>query len=65
MNWDIVEGKWTEYKGKVKQQWGALTDDEIAKTEGRFEEVAGLIQSRYGKSKEEAEREVKSWMDKH
>ncbi len=62
MNWDQISGKWKEYKGKVKQQWGDLTDDDLDKIEGRREEIAGLIQQRYGKTKEDAERAVDDWM---
>ena len=61
MNWDIVEGKWNEYKGKAKAQWGELTDDDLDKIEGRRDELAGKIQARYGKTREEAEREVDAW----
>lgn len=63
MNWDQIEGKWTEYKGKARQSWGALTDDDVEQVNGNMEELAGKIQYRYGKSKEEAEREVKEWAD--
>lgn len=63
MNWDQIEGKWTEYKGKARQSWGALTDDDLAEINGSQEELAGKIQYRYGKTKEEAEREVKNWLD--
>ena len=61
MNWDQIEGKWKEYKGVVKQQWGKLTDDDLDRIEGRREELAGLIQQRYGKTKEEAERALDDW----
>jgi uncharacterized protein YjbJ (UPF0337 family) len=62
MNWDQIEGKWKEYKGKVKQQWGNLTDDDLDRIDGRRDEVAGLIQQRYGKTKAEAERAVDDWL---
>jgi uncharacterized protein YjbJ (UPF0337 family) len=62
MNWDQIEGKWKEYKGKVKQQWGNLTDDDLDRIDGRREEVAGLIQQRYGKTKAEAEKAVDEWL---
>jgi len=63
MNWDQIEGKWTEYKGKARQAWGDLTDDDLAEINGNREELAGKIQHRYGKSKEEAEREVEEWLN--
>jgi uncharacterized protein YjbJ (UPF0337 family) len=63
MNWDQIEGKWKEYKGKVQQQWGNLTDDDLDRIEGRRDEVAGLLQQRYGKTKAEAERAVDDWLE--
>ena len=48
MNWDIIEGKWTEYKGKAQAQWGKLTDDDLDVIKGRRVELAGKIQQRYG-----------------
>lgn len=62
MNWDQVEGKWTELKGQARQNWGELTDDDLAQAKGKREELAGKLQNRYGKTKEEAEREVDSWI---
>lgn len=63
MNWDIVEGKWKEYKGKAQSQWGKLTDDDLDVIEGRREELAGKIQTRYGKTRDEVEKEIDSWLD--
>jgi uncharacterized protein YjbJ (UPF0337 family) len=63
MNWDQIEGKWNEYKGKARQSWGELTDDDLAEVNGKREELAGKIQYRYGKTKEEAEREVDDWIN--
>ncbi|GGW88229.1 CsbD family protein [Alteromonas halophila] len=58
MNSDRIEGNWKEMKGKVQQQWGKLTDDDLDKIDGRREELVGKIQQAYGKDKDEAEREV-------
>jgi uncharacterized protein YjbJ (UPF0337 family) len=63
MNWDQIEGKWNEYKGKARQSWGDLTDDDLAEANGKREELAGKIQHRYGKTKEEAEREIDDWIN--
>lgn len=65
MNADELKGKWKEMSGKAKEQWGELTDDDIAEARGEREQLAGKIQQRYGKSKEEAEREVDEWMARH
>jgi len=62
MNWDTIQGNWKQFKGKVQQQWGELTDDELDKVEGNREELTGLIQKRYGKSKEEADVAVNDWL---
>ncbi|CAG9198979.1 putative stress response protein [Paraburkholderia tropica] len=65
MNNDIAEGKWKQLIGKAKAAWGELTDDELAKAEGRADRLAGLIQERYGKTRDEAELEVRRWFDAH
>jgi uncharacterized protein YjbJ (UPF0337 family) len=54
MNWDQVEGKWTQYKGKVKEKWGKLTDDDLDIIRGKRDQLVGKIQERYGTAKEEA-----------
>ena len=59
MNSDQFEGQWHQFKGSVKAQWGKLTDDDIDRIEGNREKLAGKIQSEYGRSKEEAKKEVK------
>ena len=62
MNWDRIEGNWKQFKGKVQQQWGSLTDDDLDRIEGKRKELAGRIQERYGKSQDEADREVDEWL---
>ncbi len=61
MNRDILHGKWKQLKGQAKQKWGKLTDDDLDRIEGSRDELVGMIQERYGKSREEAEREVDDW----
>ena len=63
MNWDRIEGNWTEFKGKVKQQWGKLTDDDLMAIEGDRDELAGRLQNRYGYAKDVARKEINSWLD--
>lgn len=67
MNLDIVKGNWKQVKGKVKAQWGKLTDDELDVIAGRRTELAGKIQEAYGISKEEAEEQIKKFeqLDNH
>jgi uncharacterized protein YjbJ (UPF0337 family) len=62
MNWDRVEGEWKQWKGKVQQQWGKLTNDDLDVIEGNRVELAGRLQQRYGYAKDEAEKEIDTWM---
>lgn len=59
MNKDIVKGKWLETKGRVKEKWGKLTDNDFGEIEGRCEKLLGLLQKRYGYIREKAEPEYK------
>jgi uncharacterized protein YjbJ (UPF0337 family) len=65
MNESTLKGKWNEMKGKVKEQWGDLTNDEIDRIEGRRDQLVGTIQQRYGRAKDEAEREVARWEERN
>ena len=61
MNWDHVAGNWTEFRGKVRERWGKLTDDDLDVIEGKREQLLGILQQRYGTAKDELEREVKEF----
>ncbi|MBL8438389.1 MAG: CsbD family protein [Zoogloeaceae bacterium] len=61
MNKDIFEGNWKQLKGRVKVQWGRLTDDDMDVIEGRRDILAGKIQERYGLSKDDARRQLDDW----
>jgi len=61
MNKDIAGGNFKQLKGKIKQQWGKLTDDEIDELEGNAEILAGKLQERYGMAREDAEREARDF----
>jgi uncharacterized protein YjbJ (UPF0337 family) len=61
MNWDQIEGMWTQAKGKVKEQWGRLTDDELDIIAGKRDQLLGTLQRKYGWTKEQAERELSQW----
>ncbi|NJM32628.1 MAG: CsbD family protein [Limnobacter sp.] len=65
MNKDIIEGNWKQLKGKVKQQWGKLTDDDLDVISGKKQELAGRIQERYGCSRDEAEKQVSEFEKTH
>lgn len=58
MNWDIVQGKWQQFKGSVKEKWGDLTDDDIDQIDGNREKLSGKLQEKYGWAKEDAERNI-------
>jgi len=62
MNWDRVEGNWKEMKGKVKAQWGKLTDDDLSVVDGNRDQIEGLIQKHYGYARDVAKREVDNWL---
>ena len=57
MNKDIAESQWKQLKGRLREQWGKLTDDDIEQIKGRREAWAGKMQEKYGMGKEDAERE--------
>lgn len=61
MNWDHVEGNWTEFRGRVRERWGKLTDDDLDVVAGRREQLLGTLQQRYGTAKDELEKEVKDF----
>lgn len=65
MNGDVVKGKWKQLRGEMKRLWGKLTDDELDQIEGNREKLEGLIQQRYGMSREQANDEVRSFFERH
>lgn len=58
MNWDIVEGKWKQFKGSVQEKWGELTNDELDQIDGNKDKLAGKLQEKYGWTKEEADNQI-------
>jgi uncharacterized protein YjbJ (UPF0337 family) len=61
MDWNRVEGNWKQMKGKIKEQWGKLTDDDLDSIEGQREQLEGKIQARYGYARDQVSREVDDW----
>ena len=61
MNRDQIAGNWQQVKGRIKEKWGQLTDDDMTEIEGRADVMAGKIQERYGIAREEAERQVEDF----
>jgi len=64
MNDDIIKGKWKEIKGQVRQQWGKLTDDDVSKMQGSYEELSGHLQKTYGLKNDEANKQIDTFIDK-
>ena len=62
--WEQVAGKWKQFGGEVKKQWGKLSDDELTQINGRREVLAGKIQEKYGIAKEAANKQIDDWASK-
>ncbi|OUS20421.1 CsbD family protein [Litorivita pollutaquae] len=65
MDWNIIEGNWKQIKGKARENWGKLTDDDLDQAEGNREQLVGKIQEKYGIAKDEAEKQVDDFAAKH
>jgi len=61
MDWNRVEGNWKQVKGKVKEKWGNLTDDDLTVINGRRDQLEGKIQERYGIAKDQVRKDVDAW----
>jgi uncharacterized protein YjbJ (UPF0337 family) len=61
MDWNRVEGNWKEMKGKVKEKWGKLTDDDISTINGKRDQLEGALQRRYGYAGDQARQDVDTW----
>lgn len=61
MNEDRIKGQWKQIAGKLKAQWGKLTDDDLAVAEGNTDYLVGKLQERYGIARDEAERQIKEF----
>lgn len=58
MNWDQITGNWLQFKGKVKEKWGKLTDDDLTTIGGKRDQLVGVLQQKYGYAKAQAEQEL-------
>ena len=63
MNWNEIEGKWDQFKGKVREQWGKLTDDDMTQIKGKRDQLEGKIKERYGYAQDRVASEVNKFMD--
>ncbi|HLN29364.1 MAG TPA: CsbD family protein [Gemmataceae bacterium] len=62
MNWDQIAGDWKQFRGKVKEKWGKLTDDDLTAIAGRRDQLAGVLQQKYGYAKDQAEKELHEFL---
>lgn len=65
MNEDILKGKWQQLKGQARQKWGELTNDDLDRIGGKRQELVGIIQERYGRTKDEVEKEVDDFLSNY
>ena len=65
MNNDIFAGDWKQFQGKLLEQWGKLTNDDLDVAAGRRDQIVGKLQERYGLAKDEAERQIKEFEKRH
>ena len=63
MDWNRIEGNWKQFKGRAKEKWGRLTDDDLNVINGRQEQLEGKIQERYGLAKDQAKKDVEAWFN--
>jgi uncharacterized protein YjbJ (UPF0337 family) len=61
MNWDRIEGNWKQFLGSARSKWGKLTDDDLELARGKRDVLVGRLQERYGRARDQAEREVDDW----
>ncbi|MBK8171140.1 MAG: CsbD family protein [Sandaracinaceae bacterium] len=64
MNWTQIEGKWTELKGKAREEWAKLTDDDLEQIAGKRDTLVGRLTQRYGFEKEKASTAIDQWIAK-
>ncbi|RYF24978.1 MAG: CsbD family protein [Comamonadaceae bacterium] len=65
MNEDRIKGNWKQFTGKIKEQWGKVTDDDLDVVAGKRDQFLGKLQERQGIAKDEAEKQLKDWQDRH
>lgn len=58
MNWDTITGQWKQLRGKVREKWGEITDDEYDQIAGKKDQFVGKLQEKYGYTKERAQQEA-------
>jgi len=65
MDWNIIEGNWKQFKGRVKEKWGKLTEDHLDTIAGKRDQLTGKLQEAYGITKDQAEVQIKAFEETH
>ena len=63
MNRNILEGKWKQLRGEIREKWGELTDDDLDQIAGKSDKLAGILQEKYGYTQVEAERQIEEFLE--
>lgn len=63
MNENVLEGKWLQLRGSIREKWGEITDDELDQIAGKRDKFAGVLQEKYGYTQIEAERQIDDFLD--
>ncbi|MFT3892052.1 MAG: CsbD family protein [Anaerolineales bacterium] len=63
MNRNILQGKWKQLRGEIRERWGELTDDDLDQVAGQSDKLAGMLQERYGYTQMEAERQIDEFLN--
>lgn len=63
MNQNILEGKWKQLRGSIREKWGQLTDDEVDQIAGKRDKLSGFLQERYGYTQVEAEQQIDDFLE--
>jgi uncharacterized protein YjbJ (UPF0337 family) len=63
MDWNRLEGNWKQAKGKIKEKWGQLTEDDLTQVAGKRDQLEGKIQERYGIAKDRARKDIDDWLN--
>jgi uncharacterized protein YjbJ (UPF0337 family) len=63
MNWDQIQGNWMQVKGRLRERWGKLTDQDLESIGGKKDRLLGALKERYGLEAEKASHEVERWID--
>jgi uncharacterized protein YjbJ (UPF0337 family) len=61
MDWDRISGNWEHWRGRIRDRWGRLTEDQLDVIAGQRDQLAGQIEVSYGLSRDEAERQLRTW----